>query len=96
MNVPEYYSRDVNYKSFGYDSFNSLKALENGKYYSDNSYWLDTELINNPYFNKLIFNKDKKLIKSSIVCCEGSNGWDDYLLLSHYDHNEKLDEITNH
>ena len=45
---------------------------------------------------KRIFGEDKKLIKSSIVCCEGSNGWDDYLLLSHYDHNEKLDEITNH
>ena len=45
---------------------------------------------------KRIFNKDKKLIKSSIVCCEGRNGWDDYLLLSHYDANEKLDEITNH
>ena len=60
MNSPEYYSRDVNYKSFGYDSFNSLKNLDNGKYYTDNSYWLDTELINNPIFNEKIFNKEQK------------------------------------
>ena len=60
MNTPEYYSRSVNYKSFGYDSFNSLKNLDNGKYYTDNSFWLDTELINNPIFNKLIFNKETK------------------------------------
>ncbi len=62
MNTPEYYSRSVNYKSFGYDSFNSLKSLDNGKYYTDNSYWLDTELINNPTFNELIFNKEKKFV----------------------------------
>ena len=45
---------------------------------------------------KSIFEKDKKLVQSSIVCCEGCNGWDDYLLLSHYDPNEKIDEIKNH
>lgn len=45
---------------------------------------------------KSILNKDKKLSQSSIVCCQGSNGWDNYLLLSHYDPNEKLDEIKNH
>ena len=61
MNTPEYYSRSVNYKSFGYDSFNSLKNLDNGKYYTDNSFWLDTELINNPTLNTLIFNKETKL-----------------------------------
>lgn len=60
MNTPEYYSRNVNYKSFGYDSFNSLKLLDNGNYYTDDSYWLDTELINNPIFNEKIFNKDQK------------------------------------
>ncbi len=60
MNTPEYYSRNVNYKSFGYDSFNSLKLLDDGKYYTDNSFWLDTELIKNPTFNELIFNKEQK------------------------------------
>mgnify|MGYP003300460211 CR=1 FL=1 len=54
MNTPEYYSRNLNYKSFGYDSFNSLKQLDNGNYYTDDSYWLDTELINNPIFNEKI------------------------------------------
>lgn len=62
MNTPEYYSRNVNYKSFGYDSFNSLKSLDNGKYYNDTSYWLDTELINNPTFNKLLFNNKRKFV----------------------------------
>ena len=60
MNTPEYYSRSLNYKSFGYDSFNSLKLLDNGNYYTDDSYWLDTELINNPIFNEKIFNKEQK------------------------------------
>lgn len=60
MNTPEYYSRNVNYKSFGYDSFNSLKQLDNGNYYTDDSYWLDTELINNPIFNEKIFNNEQK------------------------------------
>jgi len=60
MNTPEYYSRNVNYKSLGYDSFNSLKLLDDGKYYTDNSFWLDTELVNNPAFNELIFNTEQK------------------------------------
>ena len=30
---------------------------------------------------------------ASIVVCEGNNGWDDYLLLHHYDKSEKLDDI---
>ncbi len=60
MNTPEYYSRDLNYKSFGYDSFNSLKNLDGGKYYTDDTYQLDTELINNPTFNEMIFNTEEK------------------------------------
>lgn len=53
MNNASYYSRDVNYKSFGFDSFNSLRDLGT---YTDNLYWLDTELLNNTTFNDLIFN----------------------------------------
>lgn len=60
MNSSEYYSRDVNYKKYGYDSFNSLKSMDNGKYYTDTSYWLDTELINNPIFNEKIFDTENK------------------------------------
>jgi len=31
--------------------------------------------------------------KSSIVVCEGSEGWDNYLLLHHYDSSQTTDEI---
>jgi len=30
---------------------------------------------------------------SSIATCEGRRGWDDYLLLSHYDAGQKCDEL---
>lgn len=30
----------------------------------------------------------------SIVTCHGDKGWDDYLLLYHFDSNEALDRIT--
>lgn len=33
------------------------------------------------------------LAKASIVVCEGKNGWDDYLLLFHYDGREKVDSL---
>ncbi|PCI99728.1 MAG: hypothetical protein COB14_05955 [Alphaproteobacteria bacterium] len=32
-------------------------------------------------------------IKSSIITCEGDNGWDDYLLLHHFNEEESLDII---
>lgn len=32
---------------------------------------------------------------STIVTCEGSQGWDNYLLLHHFDSKEKLNEIQN-
>jgi len=31
--------------------------------------------------------------KVSIVVCEGESGWDDFLLLHHFDPTEKLDEL---
>ncbi|MHC4750142.1 MAG: hypothetical protein ACYTFW_09740 [Planctomycetota bacterium] len=33
------------------------------------------------------------LAKASIVVCEGDNGWDDYLLLHHFDEREEIDTI---
>ena len=33
--------------------------------------------------------------KASIVTCEGSRGWDDYLLLHHFDRTEVLDNFDN-
>ncbi len=37
----------------------------------------------------------KWLKKVSIITCEGEQGWEDYLLLSHYLKNEKLDVIKD-
>lgn len=36
----------------------------------------------------------QKLRESSIVICTGENGWDDYLLLFHFDPNERLDPVS--
>ena len=55
MNSSEYYSRGLNYKNFGYNSYNGLKDL---KTYTDKSYELDTELIKNEEFNSKIFNAE--------------------------------------
>ncbi len=53
MNSSEYYSRGVNYKNFGYDSYNGLKDLG---IYQNKEYELDTELLKNEEFNAKIFN----------------------------------------
>ena len=34
-----------------------------------------------------------RLARASIVTCEGNRGWDDYLLLHHYDRAFKLDAL---
>jgi len=34
------------------------------------------------------------LAHASIVVCEGIDGWDDYLLLHHYDSTEPLDDLA--
>ena len=33
------------------------------------------------------------LADAAIIACEGDNGWDDYLLLHHFDPSEPLDEL---
>lgn len=58
MNSSEYYSRGVNYKNFGYDSYNGLKDL---KTYTDKSYELDQELLLNEEFNSKIFNVENPI-----------------------------------
>ncbi len=58
MNSAEYYSRGVNYKNFGYNSYNGLKDLGT---YKDKSYELDTELLLNEEFNSKIFNVENPL-----------------------------------
>ncbi len=66
MNTGEYYSRNDNYKSFGYDNFYSLK---NQNVYKENTdYWLDRELILNEEFNKLLFkNENDNLFMNYII-----------------------------
>lgn len=64
MNTKEYYSRGVNYSSFGFDHYYGLKDLGE---YKDNSYWLDTELVKNETFNKALFNTDKPSVSYMIT-----------------------------
>jgi len=52
MNTGEYYSRDINYRNWGYENYYSL--LDDGKY-SDKSYQLDRELILNELFYEKMF-----------------------------------------
>lgn len=35
----------------------------------------------------------RRLALSTIVVCEGKHGWDDYLLLQHFDPAENLDSL---
>lgn len=52
MNTGEYYTRDINYKNWGYDNYYSL--MDDGNY-EDASYQLDRELILNEFFYEKIF-----------------------------------------
>jgi hypothetical protein len=38
-----------------------------------------------------VLQSEPGLAAATIVCCEGTNGWDDYLLLHHFDPSESLD-----
>ena len=64
----------------GYDSGNFINL--NIKTNNIKSLWLKLE----PYLQEQI-----QLKESSIVTCEGSKSWDNYLLLHHFDSLEKLD-----
>lgn len=59
MNTKEYYSRSINYDSWGYDHYYGLVDMEE---YSDDTYELDRELINNENFSNLMFPKDQKFV----------------------------------
>ncbi len=37
--------------------------------------------------------QNQQLSQCSIVCCEGKHGWDDYLLLHHFDPTQQLDDL---
>lgn len=56
MNNNEYYSRGINYKSWGYDNYYGLQDLGT---YTDDSYILDRELILNETFREKMFSEEK-------------------------------------
>lgn len=45
------------------------------------------------HLKKGLYECDSVLQNASIVVCEGESGWDDYLLLHHYDEDEELDSV---
>jgi len=68
----------------------------------DKSRYINVNIITNNL--KLLWDKLSKnvykdsvfgpyLSKTSIVVCEGNNGWDDYLLLHHFDKSEAIDNL---
>jgi phosphoglycerol transferase MdoB-like AlkP superfamily enzyme len=52
MNSGEFYSRAINYESWGYDNYYGLIDIQD---YKDDSYELDREMIANSTFEKLMF-----------------------------------------
>ena len=59
MNSGEYYSRTANYKNWGYDNYYGLIDIYD---YKDETYTLDSELILNKKFNKLLFPTNNKFV----------------------------------
>lgn len=64
MNSGEYYSRKINYATWGYEKYYGLKDL--GTYHNDD-YKLDTELIKNEVFYENQFKKEGKFINYLIT-----------------------------
>lgn len=64
MNNGEYYSRKINYETWGYDNYYGLKDLGQ---YRDDSYMLDRELINNQTFYDAMFTKAGKFVNYLIT-----------------------------
>ena len=59
MNTGDFYSRTVNYDSWGYDNYYGLQEIEK---YDDERYELDRELILNEKFNELMFPSEGKFV----------------------------------
>ncbi len=68
---------------------------DNGKYINLNFFTENLRLLWDEL--KTGFKKDKELgkwiDKVAIIVCEGNSGWDDYLLLLHYDKSEAIDTL---
>lgn len=59
MNSEEYYSRGINYENWGYDEYYGLTDEQN---YSDASYMLDRELVENEVFYDRLFNQEGNFV----------------------------------
>lgn len=59
MNTEEYYSRGINYKNWGYDNY---YGLIDEQHYSDLSYELDRELIENEAFYDRLFHQEGNFV----------------------------------
>ncbi len=71
------------------------RGYDNGLYVSINYTTDDVKSLWNQIRSHFFEQKDFGYIlaNASIVVCEGDNGWNDYLLLHHYDEKEKVDTI---
>ena len=67
---------------------------ENGRYINLGFKAKEPKLLWEKIIEKL--SHSESFTKTSIACCQGSNGWDNYLLLYHYDKSEKIDVLKNH
>lgn len=64
MNKGEFYSRDINYKSWGYDNYYGLQDIQK---YNDERYVLDRELILNKTFYNKIFKQQGNFVNYIIT-----------------------------
>jgi hypothetical protein len=70
---------------------NIERGDEDGAYINVNIY---TEDVRSLWATlKAVITANQSLFSSTIVCCEGNNGWDDYLLLHHFDKTTALDTL---
>lgn len=62
MNSSEFYSRGINYKSWGYDNYYGLKDMLDGRDKEDLSYELDRKLIENTTFYDKMFKENDRFV----------------------------------
>lgn len=62
MNSSEFYSRGINYKSWGYDNYYGLKDILDSKDKNDLSYELDRKLIENKTFYNKMFKDSERFV----------------------------------
>jgi hypothetical protein len=69
------------------------KGNDNGRYININFVTDELQIlwryIQNNYYSNSEYSKS--LSVTSIVVCEGNDGWNDYLLLQHFNEKEKID-----